>query len=171
MSQPEPAEIGYRLQPADVVDRVQTFTISAVSVEGLESMQPVAHFQETRKKLLLSPEHCRSLILLTGSSLFHDWVGTRIRITAARAGGYATIRILPEPEAWPWALRLRRWIGRAGQLPRPPKIPVPRSAPAWIEAYAKPILVIGLLSVVSFLLARAYGADLLDQISVWFGGS
>lgn len=170
MSHPEPAEIGYRLQPADLVDRVHTFTISAVSMEGLESMQPVAHFHETRKKLLLSPEHCRSLILLTGSSLFHDWVGARIRITAARDGGYGTIRILPQPESWPWTLRVRRWLGRASQLPRPRKLAASWYAPAWIEAYAKPILVIGLLSVVSFLLARAYGPALLDQVSVWFTG-
>lgn len=159
MPQSEIIEVAYRLQAADLREGPHDFTISRVSLEGFEASQPVAHFRETRKRLLLSPDHCRTLILLTGSALFADWTGVAVRITADAEGGYASIRVLPVPERGRFLRRLRLHLVRN----------LPARGPDTARQFAviKRILSIGLLAVVSYLLARTWGAQLVDIVLAW----
>jgi hypothetical protein len=172
----------YRLRPADLESRSHTVTITAVSMQGLEEMQPVAHFAETRKRLVLDRDQCTSLILLTGSTLTQDWVGCTVVLTPAIEGAEPIIRLLPplrqsslhwSSPRWSslrWSSGLlslrhlspRRWLpAHTLQLPRPNL-----HIPGWVGA----ICVVALLSVVSFFYARTYGSEIMATVQSLFGG-
>lgn len=205
MSRAEVVDSTYRLHPEDLHGESHTLTISAISFQGLEEIQPVAHFAETRKRLLLTQDHCRTLILLTGSSLAHDWVGYAIRLTLDPSSAEPAIVILPPPDRFSHPLaRLRQrfarwWAARKTNLHQiAVRMRTPRTEPAdtnqedWShtqpESIAqtphnarpirallaelwRPVLVITMLSVVSFLYARAYGEPLRQMLQAILYGN
>lgn len=177
----EVVDQNYRIQPRDVQHQSQTLTISAISFQGLEQMQPLAHFVETRKRLLLTHDHCRTLILLTGSTLMHEWEGQPIRLAFDPYGTVPAIRILP-PEDGGWGIQRRyayRLITLRTSIRQLLTAAQTTTRTAWanrrrvaeILGQARPLLVILLLSVVSFFYARAYGSAILQWVSAIFSGN
>ena len=75
-------DLRYRLQPADIGQRVLRLTINNISVQGVEDLRPVLHFAEfPTKRLVLDSDQRRALIQMTGSVLFADWVGHQVDLS------------------------------------------------------------------------------------------
>lgn len=90
----------YRLQPADLPHGKLLFTVEAVSLQGIETLSPVAHSQLLPKPLVLDAEAIHTLSLLAGSPLIESWVGTAVEVYVADAGGNPVLRLrAPAPTA------------------------------------------------------------------------
>ncbi len=75
-------DLRYRLQAADIGQRVLRLTINNISVQGVEDLRPVLHFAEfPTKRLVLDRDQRQALIQMTGSMLFDDWVGQQIDLS------------------------------------------------------------------------------------------
>lgn len=83
----------YRLQPADLEGAPRRVIISNVTFQGLEEMTPVLHFEGQTKRLVLSADQVTQLVELTGTSLFHDWIGRAIVLSPLRGAGGREISI------------------------------------------------------------------------------
>ena len=102
----------YRLQPADLDGPVEV-TITNVTLQGLETVQPVLHFDSLHKWLTLDDIQSDEMARATGSAVFQDWLGRRIVLTPL------------EEEDW-----VRIAISRPGApLPRPRRVPTPSVLP------------------------------------------
>jgi hypothetical protein len=184
MSRAEIVDSEYRLHATDLTTGDQIVTITAISLQGLEEAQPVAHFAETRKRLPLDESHCRTLILLTGSTLFSDWVGYSIRLRLDPAYPHRGILILPPRAPFSWSHLVVRWnfLWRWRQWATQPNPATASSSlstsgrraassfwrllshdMAWQESW-RPLLAILLLAVVTFFYARAYGHE---WVAMW----
>jgi hypothetical protein len=72
--------------------------ISNVSYQGLEELNPVLHFEGLFRRMVLSRDHVLSLVQITGSVIFSDWIGSSVVLTPGGGIGEETIQIQPVPE-------------------------------------------------------------------------
>jgi hypothetical protein len=128
----------YRLQPGDLAGRSITVTVSNVTLQGLEELQPVLHFATIDKRMALDDVQCDAMARLTGQAILEAWIGTRIMLTPVEADEGATIRI-NQP-----------FSSRAGS----DSLPEPRTAPAF--SWRQPLLLL-------LFLALAFGAVYLIE--------
>jgi hypothetical protein len=70
----------YRLQPADL-DSLLEVTVTNVTLQGLETVQPVLHFDGLSKWLTLDDIQSDEMARATGSAVFQDWLGRRLALT------------------------------------------------------------------------------------------
>jgi hypothetical protein len=82
----------YWLQPDDLQGHPRRILIANVTFQGLEEAKPVLHFAGQSKRLVLTPDHCRQLLELSGSTLFADWIGRTV-VLHPPARGQEGIRI------------------------------------------------------------------------------
>ena len=68
-------------------------TITNVTLQGLESLQPVLHFDDIAKPLVLGPEQCDELAYITGSAVLAEWIGTRLLLVANHERSPAVIEL------------------------------------------------------------------------------
>ena len=108
----------YRLQPEDLAGERVEATITNVSIEGLESLTPVLHFDRFEKPMLLDPGHANDLARITQSAVMEEWIGRSVSIApietaeGARLGLFSpTQRTLDQPLSRPPHVdsRLRQW--------------------------------------------------------------
>ncbi|MCB9137440.1 MAG: hypothetical protein H6642_03735 [Caldilineaceae bacterium] len=83
----------YRLRPEDLGGRSLTATVSNVTLQGLEQMQPVLHFTRIDKRLPLDDEQCDAMARCTGQAILEAWIGRRITLTPEAGDDGPTIRI------------------------------------------------------------------------------
>lgn len=83
----------YRLLPGDLARGPRTLRISGVSYQGVENVQLVLHFAETRKALALTTVQCRDLIRSTGSGNVDNWVGQPLLLRTQTIDDLTTIQI------------------------------------------------------------------------------
>jgi len=69
----------YRLQPSDLRGPTQA-TIVNVSLQGLEKMRPVLHFDRFGKRLVLNDVQSDELAHITHSAVLADWVGCAVML-------------------------------------------------------------------------------------------
>lgn len=70
----------YRLRAHDLVDGAVEATIVNVTVEGLETLRPLLHFDRVHKPLALDPGTANDLARVTGSAIFEDWIGETVKL-------------------------------------------------------------------------------------------
>lgn len=133
-----PLERRYRLQPGDLAGRSITVTVSNVTLQGLEELQPVLHFATIDKRMALDDAQCDAMARLTGQAILEAWIGARIMLTPVEEDEGATIRIT-QPVA-----------GSAGS----DSLPEPRTAPVF--SWRQPLLLL-------LFLALAFGAVYLIE--------
>ena len=81
------------LKPQDLDRRPITLTVSNVSLQGVERLQPVLHFTSIDRRLVLDDAQCDAMARITGRALLDEWIGARITLTPAPEEAGATIRI------------------------------------------------------------------------------
>ena len=108
----------YRLQPDDLAGQRIDATITNVTIEGLESLTPVLHFDQIAKPMLLSPGDADDLARITQTAVLQEWIGRTVSIAPVEtADGVrlaifsSTQRTLPQPIPRPPHVesRLRQW--------------------------------------------------------------
>lgn len=77
-------DANYRLQPPDLEGAARQVVISNVTVQGVERMTPVLHFEGQTKRLVLDTEQVAQLVEITGTSLFAQWIGVSIILQPPR---------------------------------------------------------------------------------------
>ncbi len=83
----------YRLQPADLDGPVEV-TVTNVTLQGLETVQPVLHFADLEKWLTLGDIQSDEMARATGSAVFQDWLGRRLTLTPLEEEGTVRIAII-----------------------------------------------------------------------------
>ena len=83
----------YRLQPQDLGGQSVTVTVSNVSLQGLERLQPVLHFQHIDKRMVLDDVQSDAMALITGQAILESWIGSRVTLTPAFEDQAETIAI------------------------------------------------------------------------------
>lgn len=71
-------DANYRLLPPDLEGAARQVVISNVTMQGVERMIPVLHFEGQTKRLVLNAEQVAQLVEITGTSLFAQWIGVSI---------------------------------------------------------------------------------------------
>jgi hypothetical protein len=108
----------YRLQPDDLAGKRVEATITNVTIEGLESLTPVLHFDRIAKPMILTPGDADDLAYITRSAVMEEWIGQTISIApidtedGVRLAIYPTTMLtLSEPIARPPQIesRLKQW--------------------------------------------------------------
>jgi len=108
----------YRLQPEDLAGQRVEVTITNVSIEGLESLTPVLHFDQLKKPMVLDPGNANDLARITQSAVMEEWIGQSVSIApieteqGARLALFSpTQRTLDQPLSRPAHIdsRVRQW--------------------------------------------------------------
>lgn len=86
----------YRLQPSDLHGPALA-TITNVSLQGLEEMRPVLHFDKFGKRLVLDDVQSDELARVTRSAVFADWVGHAVMLEPIGEEGAARISLSSPP--------------------------------------------------------------------------
>ena len=108
----------YRLQPQDLAGRRMDVTITNVTIEGLESLTPVLHFDGIEKPMALHPGDANDMARITHSAVLHEWIGQTVSIASIDTGNGPRLAIFsPEQQMLDQPLsrspqvesRLRQW--------------------------------------------------------------
>lgn len=108
----------YRLQPADLDGQRVEATITNVTIEGLESLTPVLHFDQIGKPMLLTPGDADELARITQTAVLQEWIGQTVSIAPVETADGSRLAIyspaqrsLPQPISRPAHVepRLRQW--------------------------------------------------------------
>ncbi len=127
----------YRLQPQDLGGKPITATVSNVTLQGLERVQPVLHFRRLSKRMALDDAQSDAMARITGQAVLEAWIGTRVTLSPATdEAGRAVIHIAAAHAG----------AGEAHALPAPP-----RQAPQL--SWRQPLLLVLLLG---FAFAAVY---------------
>lgn len=70
----------YRVQPLDLGGPTLV-VITNVTLQGLEQIHPVLHFDRLQKRLMLDDAQSDELARITQSAVFADWVGHEVLLT------------------------------------------------------------------------------------------
>ncbi len=106
------------MQPDDLAGERVEATITNVTIEGLESLAPVLHFDRIAKPMNLTPGDADDLAHITQSAVMEEWIGQTISIAPIETDDGVrlaifptTLRTLTEPIARPPHIesRLRQW--------------------------------------------------------------
>lgn len=87
----------YRLQASDLSGPARV-TITNVTLEGLEDVRPVLHFDRLHKRLAISDIQSDEIARVTGSAVMSDWIGRSITLTVVLDGDGPRIALGP-PDA------------------------------------------------------------------------
>ena len=68
----------YRILPTDLEGHTRRVEIANVTYQGVEAMTPVLHFVGQTKRLVMTPEHAKQMLEITGSILHAQWIGVTI---------------------------------------------------------------------------------------------
>ena len=86
----------YRLTPADLQGRSAVVTIMNVTLQGVEELHPVLHFDTIRKPLVLDPRQCDDVAHLTRSTIMQEWIGARLLLMPRLGDAGPTIELRGE---------------------------------------------------------------------------
>ena len=86
----------YRLQPSDLRGPMQV-AITNVSLQGLEKIRPVLHFDKFGKRLVLDDVQSDELARITRSAVFADWVGCAVMLEPIDEEGVMRIALSAPP--------------------------------------------------------------------------
>ncbi len=68
----------YRLQAQDLGGKQVTATVSNVTLQGLERVQPVLHFRRLHKRMVLDDAQSDTMARITGQAVLEAWIGARV---------------------------------------------------------------------------------------------
>ncbi len=83
----------YRLTPADLNGRPRQVVVKAVTMEGVETMTPVLHFEGVARPLTLGLAQRTDMALIARSTLTTDWVGVSLVLRPVKAEGQDVIAL------------------------------------------------------------------------------
>lgn len=127
----------YRLQADDLIAGPVVVTITNVTVEGLETLRPVIHFDKLDKPLVLDPGSANDLAHLTRSAVMEEWIGHSVQLAPVEGpDGLALAFLLPAAPT-----------PTVARLTRPAQEQRSRRSQAWLMA-----LVLGLIFLAVYLL-------------------
>ena len=84
-------DANYRLHPPDLEGAARRVVISNVTMQGVENMTPVLHFDGQTKRLVLDAEQAAQLVEITGTSLFAQWIGVAVILQPRTKKGHSQI--------------------------------------------------------------------------------
>lgn len=88
----------YRLRPEDLVEGPVEATIVNISMEGLETLRPVLHFDSVAKPLVLTPGTANQLARVSGTAIMDEWIGLRIKLASTDSDDGLKLNILSPTE-------------------------------------------------------------------------
>lgn len=83
----------YRLTPADLNGRPRQVMVKAVTLEGVEDLTPVLHFEGVARPLALGLMQRTDMALIARSTLTTDWVGVSLVLWPTKADGQEVIAL------------------------------------------------------------------------------
>jgi hypothetical protein len=83
----------YRLTSADLNGRPRQVVVKAVTMEGVEIMTPVLHFEGVARPLALGLAQRTDMALIARSTLTTDWVGVSLVLLPSKADGQEIISL------------------------------------------------------------------------------
>ncbi len=95
---PDVVSLRYRLQTSDLPDAPLHTSVRAVSGQGVEHIVPLLHFAGLTKPLQLDAANIASLIRITGSPVYDDWIGREVQLYRAREGDDLVVRIAADQD-------------------------------------------------------------------------
>jgi hypothetical protein len=88
----------YRLQASDLAGKSVTATVSNVTLQGLERIQPVLHFHHLPKRMVLSDAQSDAMARITDQAVLEAWIGARVSLRpSVDESGEPTIAIEAVP--------------------------------------------------------------------------
>ena len=171
----------YRLQPADLDGPVEV-TVTNVTLQGLETVQPVLHFADFGKWLTLDDVQSYELARATCSAVFQDWLGRHIVLTPLQEEEGARIAIsrpgAPIPRPRRAVTPPKPTAAPADPTPAPLPEPTPvdsdqRPDPSSdADGPLKSILLIGLIALLALaiIVLLLYALGVSDAVWTWLMG-
>ncbi len=111
MSISDAVDTRYRLLPADLGGRARRVLVYRVSVEGVEQMTPLVHFEGVARPLALDGDQRSQMAQIAGSTLLADWVGVALVLRPERRNGQTAIALYGLETHKGWAARTVRIEG------------------------------------------------------------
>jgi hypothetical protein len=130
-------DIRYRLQPQDLGGQPRPVLVRNVTLEGVEMLTPLVHFEGLARPLALDLEQRMQIADIAHSNLLVDWIGLPLILRPERQGAFETIRLAPAQ-------------GRRAR-------PLPLSSTGWARKPANRRRIMRVL-LMTFLLAAAFAA-------------
>ncbi len=112
-------DIRYRLQPQDLGGQARSVLVRNVTLEGIEHLTPLVHFEGLARPLALDLEQRMQIAEIAHSHLMVDWIGVPLILRPERQGAFETIQLVAaqQERTRPLALTSAGWV-REPQLRR-----------------------------------------------------
>lgn len=91
-------DVRYRLQAADLAGRPRPVLVRAVTLQGVETLTPLVHFEGMARPLALDLDQRIQIAEIARSHLLVDWIGLPLVLRPERAEGFETIRLVSTRE-------------------------------------------------------------------------
>ncbi len=91
-------DIRYRLQPADLGGNPRSVLVRAVTLQGVETLTPLVHFEGLARPLALDLNQRIQIAEIARSHLLVDWIGLPLVLRPERMKGLETIRLVGTAE-------------------------------------------------------------------------
>lgn len=89
----------YRLLPADLAGKARQVIVRGVTVEGVEYVTPLIHFEGVGRPLALDARQRIEMSRIARSTILADWVGASLVLQPVRDHGQDRIRLYALEEA------------------------------------------------------------------------
>jgi len=146
----------YRLLPADLAGKPRKVIVRGVTVEGVEYVTPLIHFEGVGRPLALDAAQRIEMAHIARSTILADWVGAAVVLQPVRTNGQERIRLQALEDA-----------GRlvVNDLTAPFESPSPERSP-WrhLVRLLGVILVVALLLVAVWLVENSANLDTLLDV-------
>lgn len=93
-------DIRYRLQPQDLGGRPRPVLVRNVTLEGIEVLTPLVHFEGLARPLALDLDQRMQIADIARSNLLVDWIGLPLVLRPERNRGFETIRLVSRGDHW-----------------------------------------------------------------------
>ena len=93
MSQSEVIDRQYRLLPNDLAGKPRKVIVRGVTVEGVEFVTPLIHFEGVGRPLALDAAQRIEMARIARSTILADWVGASLVLQPVRDKGQERIRL------------------------------------------------------------------------------
>ena len=137
-------DIHYRLQPQDLGGQPRPVLVRNVTLEGLEALTPLVHFEGMARPLALDVEQRMQIAEIARSNLLVDWIGLPLILSPERNGAFDTIRL------------------RSAQSQR--ARPLPLASSGWTTARHNRRRILHVLLITLLLIAAFYAVSLIDSM-------
>jgi hypothetical protein len=135
--------VRYRLMPDDLGGKPRQVFVRSVTLQGVEELTPLVHFEGFGRPLALDLEQRMQMATIAHSAILSDWIGATLILQPDRLAGSETIQLRTIEDG------SSRVFGRLTRHDR--RTPAPRTR-SWLR-----------LALIALLLAAAFAAASLVE--------